>query len=452
MSTTAKIAKLIKDFKYESIPERGVEQSKAAIIDSLGTALRSSEEPVAKALQKIVLRRGGEEEASVWVTGQKTSLSNAAMINSVFMHCMDYDNGGSLGHPAAVMIPPALALGERYHLSGKQIIEAYAVAYELGAKLRNSLGNLQFGAGYHATSLLGVICAAAESAKLLGLSEEQIVMSMSIASSMSSGLLQSFGTDSKPIQVARAAEGGVLAALLAQEGCVGDPNFLEERKGFYYVYGQEEASIKQLTEHFGVPLAVATERGHFKQWACCGGNYEVLSALYDLLAERTIPVDQITFINIATSMVPPGPAFRLHPRTAMEGRFSITYNTASCLIDGKVDLDTFTKEKFERPEVHALMNKISVVWHEECAGKPRRLQGESRFIVINIHMADGTVISRRQDASKRKQLTADQVYDKFEANALYAHMSPDKIGRVKSIVHSFEKCSDVAQLMELFEK
>ncbi|WP_165452507.1 MmgE/PrpD family protein [Paenibacillus thalictri] len=443
------MAKLIINFNYDSISERGIEQAKAAIIDTLGAALLGAKEPAAKAMMKVAGCRGGEPEARIWGMAERTSLTNVALINSFCTHSMDYDNGGSLGHPAAVMIPPALALGELYKLSGKRIIEAYAVGYELGAKLRNSLGDLQFGAGFHATSLLGAICSAAVSAKLMGLDVQKTTMALSIATSMSSGLIQHWGTDAKPIQVGRAAESGLLAAHLAREGCTGDPHIFEESKGFYYVYGQEEASIKQLTENFGKPLALAAERGHFKQWACCGGNYEVLSALYDLLAEQEIPVQQITEIAVATSMMPPGPAFRVNPRTATEGRFSMNYNIASCLIDGIVDLDTFTDTKFNRSEVHELMGKIRVSWHPECAGKPRRLQGESRFVTIDIRLQDGRVISKRLDASDRKQLSARETYVKFAENARCVGLAEDKIAKVIATVELFEHCEDVTDLISL---
>lgn len=449
MVTTEKVAKLILDFNYDSIPERGIKQSKAAIIDSIGAGLLGCKEPVAEAMMKVAGCRGGEPEARLWGTGERTSVTNAALLNSVCMHCMDYDNGGSLGHPAAVLIPTALALGEKYKLSGKKIIEAYAVGYELGAKLRNSLGDVQFGAGFHATSLLGSICSAAAAAKLVGLDVRKTRMALGIAASMSSGLMQNFGTDSKPIQVARAAESGVLAALLAREGCTGDPYIFEEAKGFYYVYGQEQASIKLLTENFGKPPAVAVERGHFKQWACCGGNYEVLSALYELLDEQELPADRITEIVVATSMTPPGPAFRIRPRTPMEGRFSLTYNVASCLIDRAVNLDTFTDEKFNRSEVHELMDRIRVIWHPECAGKPMRLQGESRFVTIDIRLEDGRVISKRLDASDRKQLTAEETYVKYAENARSVGLAEDKITKAVELVKSFENCEDVTELIDL---
>jgi 2-methylcitrate dehydratase PrpD len=106
----------------------------------------------------------------------------------VFIHALDYDDGGGFGHPGAILVPPALALGEQFHLSGRKIIEAYAVAYEIGYKLLRSLGEIQIVGGFHSTWLLGTICAAAESAKLLGLDITQTRMALGLAASLSSGL------------------------------------------------------------------------------------------------------------------------------------------------------------------------------------------------------------------------------------------------------------------------
>ena len=452
MVTTEKVAKLIVDFKYDIIPPRGIEQAKAAFIDAVGVSLLGVHEPAEQALMKY--SRGGEPEARIWGTGERTTLRNAVLVNSACVHAIDYDNGGSLGHPSCLFVPAALGLAEKFKVSGRQLMEAYAVAVELGGRMRESLGDIQMGAGWHATSLLGPMCVAALASKLMGLDVQQTRMALALAAPLGSGLLQSFGTDSKALQVARASESGILAALLASEGCCGDPYILEEAKGFYYVYGQEQGSIKQLTSNFGKPVLLAAERGHFKQWPCCGGNYEALSALYDMLSDGEVSAgeanaSEITRVEVATSMKPLGPVIRLRPRTADEGRFSLPYNVASCLSDGKVDLATFTEEKFARPAVQELLNKVDMVWHPECAGKPARLQGESRFVDVVIYMKDGRVLRRHQDASNRKQLTAEQVYDKFAGVARSVGKEEEKIQKAIALVKSFESCEDGKELLDL---
>lgn len=446
MGIAKQAAEAMRSFRFEDIPQRGVEQSKAAVIDSLGVAFPGRDEPIAEALRRISDVDPTIAEATIWSSGKKTSLLNAAFLNSTEIHCIDYDNGGSLGHPASVLLPAALAVAEKYHLSGKQVITAYAAAYELGARMRESLGDLQHGAGFHATSLLGVIACAAEVSMLLGLDAEKMSMAMSIATSLSSGMMQSFGMDSKPLQVANASRNGVLAALLAKEGMKGDPGIFEENKGFYFVYGQEKADMNGLLASFGKPVKVASERGHFKQWPCCGGNYEVLSALYNYKGERIIPED-IEEIVIRLSMDPPGPAFRTDPKTPMEGRFSVTYNVASCLLDGYVDLSTFTEEKFGRPEVQALTRKCRVVKYTAEEERPEGLKKENRFVGITICRKDGSTVNLYQGASDRLQLEGEDIYDKFGDNAAAAGIPAENIKKVKEMVHAMETLEDTGEII-----
>lgn len=148
-------------------------------------------------------------------------------------------------------------------------------------------------------------------------------------------------------------------------------------------------------------------------------------------------------------MQPPGPVIRLRPRTAMEGRFSLPYNVASCLVDRVVDLSTFTEKKYIRPAVHELMDKIEVIWHPECAGKPARLQGESRFVEISIYMKNGRVLSKYQDAVDRKQLAAEQVYDKFVDIARSVGKNEGNIQKAVDLVKTFENCEDAKELLDI---
>ena len=448
MATTRKVSKQIYDFSYDQIPPRGIEQAKAAIIDAVGVSFWGGEEHVEQELMKLF--SGGAPEARIWATGEKTTLLNAVMVNSACVHAIDYDNGGSLGHPSCLLVPALLGLAEIRRFTGRQLLEAYTVGVELGGRLRESLGDLQHGAGYHATSLLGPMVVAAACAKLMGMDADGIQRAISLAAPLGAGMVQSFGTDAKPLQVARASQNGVMAALLAEQGCSGDPEVLEERKGFYFVYGQEiGASIKELTSSFGQPVILAKERGHFKQWPCCGGNYEPLSAVTDMVAENTVDPENIARIVVSMSMQPPGPALRVYPRTPEEGRFCIPYNVATAIVDGDVTLDSYSEENFSRPIIHELMKKTELVWSPEVAGKPKRLQGESRFVDVYFYMKDGTVLSRHQDGAKRKQLTAEQVYEKYAANASHFGKDSESIEKAQTLMRNFETCEKAAEFLDI---
>ena len=449
MRTTEKVAKFIVDFDFEAIPTKGLEQIKASIIDSIGVALLGCREPVGKIVAEFANTAGGDQQVRLLGLGTRTSVLDATLVNGVLIHALDYDDGGGFGHHGAVLVPPALALGETRGLSGRKIIEAYAVAYEVGYKLLRSLGEIQIVGGFHSTSLLGSICAAAESAKLLGLDVARTRMALSIAASLSSGLMQSFGTQAKPLQVGRAAQSGTLAALMASEGLAGDPNILEEARGYFYVYGQEQSMIRRMTENLGKPLSVAEQDMHFKSWPCCGGNDEALTAVFDLMKESEIRPDHIRNIVVATSWRPPGPVNRPHPRNGYEGKFSLEYTVATALLDQVIDLSSYSDEKFERPAVHDLMRKVNVVWHPDCAGRPLRLLSESRFVTVEILFSDGRTLAKRQNAESRKNLRGEEVYDKYRNNARMAGVSEREIERFVALVKALEECEDVTGLMDL---
>ena len=449
MGTTERIAKFIVDFDFESIPAKGLDQIKASMIDSIGVAFLGSKEPVGNIVAHFANTGGEVQDARLLGIGTRTSVLDAALVNGVFIHALDYDNGGGFGHHGAILVPPALALGEWLKLSGRKIIEAYAAAYEVGYKLLRSLGEIQIVAGFHGTALLGSICAAAESAKLLGLDVTQTRMALSIAASLSSGIQQSFGTQQKPLQVGRAAQSGLLSALMAQEGLTGDLNIFEEARGFFYVYGQEQSAIRAMTENLGKPLVVAEQNMHFKTWPCCGGNDEALTAVFDLLKETQINVEQIKEIIIGTSWKPPGPVNRSKPRNGFEGKFSLEYTVATALIDKVIDLSSYSDQKFERPVVQDLMGKVSVIWHPDCADRPLRLLSESRFVSVEIVFDDGHSLSKTQDAKTRKNLNVQEVYDKYKDNARIVGLSEGKINQSVVFIQTLEEREDVTELMDL---
>ena len=448
MGTTEKIAKFIADFDFASIPTKGVEQIKASIIDSIGVAFLGSKEPVGNIAARFA-SMSGEQKARLLGNGTKTSILDATLINGMFIHALDYDDGGGFGHHGAILVPPALALGEAFKLPGKKIIEAYAAAYEVGYKLLRSLGEIQIVGGFHGTALLGSICAAAESAKLLGLDATKTRMAISIATSLSSGLQQSFGTQAKPLQVGRAAQSGVLSALMAKEGLAGDPNIFEEARGFFYVYGQEQSIIRTMTENLGKPLIVAEQNMHFKGWPCCGGNDEALTAVFDLLQETEINVDQIKEIIIGTSWKPPGPVNRPHPRNGYEGKFSLEYTVATALLDKIIDLSSYSDEKFERPVAQGLMKKVKVIWHPDFIDRPLRLMSESRLVSVEIMFNDGRVLSKTQDAGTRKNLSVDDVYGKYRDNARLVGLSEEKIDQSVAFIKALEEQEDITELMDV---
>ncbi|MFC1966923.1 MmgE/PrpD family protein [Chloroflexota bacterium] len=452
MGTTEKVANFIVEFDFNDIPEKGIDQAKSSILDTIGTALVGSAGPVGTILANFVTEMGGNPQARLIGKGIRTSILDAALANGAFAHVDDYDDMGSIGHAGAVFTPPALALGEHLQLSGKKLLEAYAVGFEIGYKLRTSMGEVQNEGGFHSTALFGTVGAAAESAKLLGLDIAKTRVALGIAASLAFGIMQNFGTYTKPLHAGNAARNGILAAILAKKGLTADPDILEGPRGFFCVFGQQQSVISQMTQNIGKPLAISEYGVRIKPWPCCGGNNEALTAILHLIEQHDIKPDEVNNINVATSWKPPGSTIRINPRNGFEGHFSLQYNMALALLDRKIDLDSYSDEKFSRPAMQDLIKKVNVIWHPDCVDRPLRLQSESRFAIVTLNLKDGRVISEQIDTENRKHLVGEEIYDKYTANAKIGGVPENNIERSIELIKRLEELKDIKELMDIVAK
>lgn len=215
MDVTAKLAKFTTDLKYENIPSKAVETAKVAVRDCLGVALAGSREEDAKICAEIARQEKAKEETGVIGQRFKTSALNAALANGTAAHALDFDHSFTImGQPTAPIIPALFALGEALGASGRQVLEAYGVGYEVTGNLAHSLRDSTHD-GWHAPSTIGSFGAAAACSKLLGLDAAKVEMALGISASMASGIVANFGTMAKPLHVGLGARNGVLAAKLA---------------------------------------------------------------------------------------------------------------------------------------------------------------------------------------------------------------------------------------------
>ncbi len=450
MGSTEKIAKFIQDFQFDDIPLRGVEQTKISFLDAIGTALLGSKGQSGEILTRYIKLMGGNPQARIIGCGIKTSLELAALANGTFSHADDFDDIGGSGHGGAFLIAPLLALGEWLHLPGKKLIEGYAIGFEIGKRLRLSLGDLA-GAGFHSSALLGSISAAAESAKLLELNLTQTRVALGIAASLASGIMQNFGTHTKPFHAGHVSRNGIAAAMLAKEDFRANLEVLEGIKGFVYVYGQEQAAISRLTEQLGRNLAIAEEGVFVKAWPCCGGTHEALTAMMSLIQKYDIKPDGVELIEVAVSWQTLGPLMCREVTVPLEGKFNMPYVMASALVDRKVDVSTFEGEAFSRPEIQLLMKKVHYFQHEDRRDKPLRLQSETRFVMLTVKMKDGHVFSEYLEAKGRRRLRGKEVQAKYQKNAEIGGLSEEQIERSLELLDKLESLPDVTLLMDALE-
>lgn len=412
MDVTAKLAKFAFNTKYDALPAQAVKTAKVAIRDCLGVALAGSKEEDAKIAARIAREEQAKEETTVIGNNFKSSALNAALANGTAAHAMDYDHSFTLmGQPTAPIIPATIALGEALGASGRQIIEAYAVGYEVTAKLVHSLRESTH-EGWHGPSSLGAFGAAASCAKLLDLDVARTQMALGITASLASGVVANFGTMTKPLHVGHGARNGVLAAKLAQAGFTANSTAIEHAVGYYNVHHGGTAIDESAIDELGRSWALLTDGLRIKPYPCGGLTHQVIDSILEFRAKHNLTADQVESICVdVVKHTFDRIAFRV-PQNGIQGKFCMPYLVARALIDGKVNLHAFTEEAVRDAKILAFAEKVQMnldtaLKKADAAGRPCR---------VTVKLKNGQTYTREAQHSKGSPefpMTEDELRGKF---------------------------------------
>jgi len=332
-------------------------------LDGLGTALAASRLRQAPQAETLAARLGGPDEASI-VGGGRTGASVAALANGILIHALDFDDThpGALVHPTAVVIPAALALGEKERVSGQDIIAAAAAGFETVIRLGAAVRHGFHARGFHATSVCGVFSSALVAARLMGLSQAQAVNTLGIAGSFASGSLEflSDGSSTKQLHPGWASHGGIVAAYLAAEGASGPASILEGDAGIFQLYAASKVQASAITMGLGSTWHLSETI--IKPYPICQLSHASIDALKRLRPQVVdlASIQQITF-DVPSESVPivcDPIEVKLHPRTPYEAKFSLQWCAAALLVQGALGVGTFEPANLSRSEILELAAKV----------------------------------------------------------------------------------------------
>ncbi|MGH7844379.1 MAG: MmgE/PrpD family protein, partial [Candidatus Binatia bacterium] len=324
------VARFVTDLKYENIPQEVVDRAKRQILDVIGVALAGSTQEVGKIAANFVQRTGGTPDCTVWGTQLRSSAPQAAFANGIFCHATDYDDMWLPGaHPTGVTFPAALAVAESLGASGRQLMVAQVVAYEIMGKLHACSDKR---GGWHPTPVFGTFGAAAACAKLLGLDTLKLQIAFGIAASEASGISLHSGTMTKPFHSGHGARNGVVAAMLAADGFSANPHVLDGAF-FETFFGERPSADWQITAMLGNPYHLASPGIGVKMYPSGYHLHHPFEAALELVKKHNITGQNISSIEL---IVPRRGHFdRPNIRSGLEGKFSYQYHVAMAILDQK---------------------------------------------------------------------------------------------------------------------
>ncbi len=405
------------------------ESVQRTLLDLLGVAVAGSGESPVASVREVATRRGGREEATVLVTGERLPAAAAAMVNGTMAHALDFDDTHlpSVLHPSASVAPAVLAAAEAHGVPGADLLTAVAVGNEIACRLgmaaydpalRNSVF---FERGFHATSICGAVGAAAGASLVSGADTETMAHALAIAASLGSGILEANRTGGtvKPFHCGWAAQAGITAVELAGAAMTGPPTAIEGRFGFFesHTGGFDQGRlIGGLGEHWEI------SRLFIKPYPTNHFTHAGIDAAMALRAQGVCP-DEIQSLELGVPepvlrTIAEPPDEKARPRSGHHAKFSGPFTVAAALLGGGglgVALSDFTDESVRDPRRLDLAARVVCVVDDEAS----RVFPHQLPAVLRATLRDGAVWEHRVEHTRggpERPLTDEDLGTKVSLN------------------------------------
>lgn len=334
--------------------------ARTGFIDSVGTMLAASNEPVVRIMLEHAGRVRIPAEAPVPFAGLMLPAAQAACVNGVAAHALDYDDVALSAHTSTVLVPAILAEGHRLDASGADALRAYVVGYEVWAELFSRESDQYHLKGWHPTGVFGTVGAAAAVAYLNRLSQEQTRQALAIAASMASGLVANFGTMTKPLHAGRAAACAIEAVQLSLLGLTSAPDVFEHRAGYLNALSPAGRVDRERPSQLGATLRILDSGLSVKGYPVCYSGHRLIDGVVEIAQRENILPAQVRRVRITIGPAQASMLRNHRPETGLEAKFSAEFAVAAALVVRQVGLAQLTDAFVARPDVRALLDKVVI--------------------------------------------------------------------------------------------
>jgi 2-methylcitrate dehydratase PrpD len=413
-SLTADLGRFVSELTLADISAEAQAVTKTGFTDCFGVMIAGAREPVVPLVDREMAGTGGQQLASLIPSLERRNVEDAALVNGVAAHVLDFDDVTLDGHPSAVLVPAILAQGEALGSSGSEMLTAYAAGYEVWAELLVREPVPLHQKGWHPTAVRGTVAAAAACAKLRRLDPAETSTAMAIAASMAGGVVANFGTLTKCFQVGRAAQSGVIAARLASAGLTAAPDALEHKSGFLAAFSPNgQADLGRSFDGKKKEWHLVRQGLNLKRYPICYATHRAIDAAVDLAEQHNLKPGDVDRIRVSTGEMQMVMLRNDRPQTAFEAKFSMPFAMASSLVARKVGLAQLTDEFVRSPEVQALIPRVSTTTTKETMDGSAFAPSES----VEITTVGGKVLASEPvvhaKGSQQRPLSRDELQAKF---------------------------------------
>jgi 2-methylcitrate dehydratase PrpD len=440
---------LLAEFVARAVPPPAARaRAAAAVRDTLGVMLAGAIEPAARLVQAMAVDEG-RGPCVVVGTPARTGASWAALANGVAAHALDFDDMCfvSLAHPSCALLPAALAAAELAHASGATVLDAYIVGFEIECRLGAVMNPRHYHErGWHCTSTIGTVGAAAAAARVLGLPPQETGHALGIAASSACGFKENLGSMVKPLHAGMAARNGLVSAQLACRGYAASERSLDGPQGFLAAMDAQHATLARAVVDLDSHWEILTTGITVKLYPSCAATHPTIDVLLDLRRRERIAAEAVEAIEIEVDSMTPRLLIYDRPATGLEGKFSMPFCAAAAIVDGDVGIATFDPERMQRPAIQTLLPRVAM----------RVDQGFDReaplsHARVTMRLRGGRVVTGSAAGARgypARPATDEELAAKFAACARRS-IQADAAARAWTALAGLEGMTDVSTLADL---
>src|SRR5213593_2217855 len=231
---TKKLAHYIVSAQFADLSAPVRKEAARTLLNWVGCTVGGSRHETVAVVVSALAPFSGPAQASILGRHERFDIMHAALINGISSHVLDYDDthARNIIHPAGPVISAILALSEHRPVAGSDFVNALVAGVEVECRIGNAVYPQHYDTGWHITGTAGVFGAAAAAGKLLGLSEQQMLWALGLASTQPVGLQEMFGTMTKSFHPGRAAQNGLTSALMAARNFTSSTQSIEAKYGW----------------------------------------------------------------------------------------------------------------------------------------------------------------------------------------------------------------------------
>ena len=450
-SLTGEVVQFIERTTLADIPAPVVQRAKTLVTDFLGVAVAGSVEPQARIVHRFLDEHGGGGTATVIGCSERTTVPWSALANGVAGHALDFDDVSQTmyGHPTVAVLPAALAAAELVGCGGSTLLESYIIGVEVAVKLASSMKPAHYQKGWHSTSTLGSLGATAAAAKLLRLRGPELHSALALGASQACGLQQNFGTMTKTFHAGRAAQNGIVAALLAQKGFTGDQAILEAPLGFFQVFsGPGNFRAEEAVHRLGKPFEIEDPGLILKKHPCCAFSHPSVDAALEIAARPNFDLSKVDRVEAYIHHLANQVLIHMRPKTGLEAKFSLEGCLALALVDKGLSIRSFIDRSIARAEIQAIIGRVQrrVIPREKC--QPTDFGPATvRVCLADGHTLEGTV--EKAKGTPERPMRLEETEAKYH-DCCSGVLSEGVVERSMALLERLERLDRLDELMACY--